>query len=213
MIDLYTSQYYNGIAPSSQKSAEVVVPIVMEIVRPRSVIDIGCGLGHWLAEFQKHRITDLVGIDGAYVPLHQLVVDPTIFWPRDITSSIGQIGDFQAFDLVVCLEVAEHLPLERAESFLDDLTRHAPVVLFSAAIPGQDGTGHVNCSWPSWWAERFARRGFVAYDLIRPIIWSDQRVAWWYRQNILIFSSREIDFPRADPVMDLVHPELWRQAR
>ena len=63
------------------------------------------------------------------------------------------------FDLVNCLEVAEHLDASRADSFVDDLCALGDVVVFSAAIPGQGGTHHVNEQFQSYWQERFRRNG------------------------------------------------------
>jgi hypothetical protein len=77
-------------------------------------------------------------MDGGYVTTSPL---GERFLPHDIATPLPEhlVG---RFDLAVCLEVAEHLPPERAESFIRELCDLAPVVLFSAAIPGQGGTGH-----------------------------------------------------------------------
>lgn len=69
------------------------------------------------------------------------------------------------------------------------LTRAAKVVLFSAAPPGQGGVGHVNEQWPEYWRDLFQAHGFRMLDLIRSRIRDDQRVVWWYRQNLLLFSG------------------------
>jgi hypothetical protein len=65
------------------------------------------------------------------------------------------------------------------------------VVLFSAAIPGQGGTGHVNEQWPKYWRQLFAARGFRLLDPIRPLVREDYRIKFWYRQNILMFASEQ----------------------
>jgi hypothetical protein len=95
------------------------------------------------------------------------------------------------FDLVVCLEVAEHLPEEIAECFIGSLTRLGSVVLFSAAIPSQGGTGHINEQWPAYWEEHFTNRGYVTVDCIRERIWDNEKVDWWYAQNTLIYIEQE----------------------
>jgi hypothetical protein len=90
-------------------------------------------------------------------------------------------------------------------------------VLFSAAIPKQGGAGHVNERWPSYWAQLFAARGYRAIDLVRPLVWNDDRVAYFYAQNIVLY----LDDSRADPdgatsvdlPMDLVHPHLYLRER
>jgi hypothetical protein len=61
------------------------------------------------------------------------------------------------------------------------------VVLFSAAIPHQGGTAHLNEQWQAYWAAFFAQHGYVAVDCIRPRIYGNAKVEWWYRQNILIY--------------------------
>ena len=95
------------------------------------------------------------------------------------------------YDLAVCLEVAEHLPESSASDLVRTLTTLAPIVLFSAAIPGQGGVGHINERWPSYWKSRFEEHGFQRLDPIRPHIWKNRRVHWWYRQNIFLFAARE----------------------
>jgi hypothetical protein len=117
------------------------------------------------------------------------------------------------------LEVAEHLPASAANGFVDTLTRLAPVVLFSAAIPHQLGDGHINEQWQGYWIEKFAARGFRAVDCLRPTIWNDRRIEYWYRQNIFMFASEEglkkhaalrAFLEKARPLpTDLVHPEAF----
>jgi hypothetical protein len=81
------------------------------------------------------------------------------------------------------LEVAEHLPPDRSNSFIAELTALAPVALFSAAIPQQGGTDHINERWQSYWAGLFKKRGFSPLDVIRPAVWENDAVERWYRQN------------------------------
>ena len=70
------------------------------------------------------------------------------------------------------------------------LTAAAPLVLFSAAIPGQPGIRHVNEQWPSYWRRLFAEQGFEQLDPLRREIRHDRRVKWWYRQNLLLYASK-----------------------
>ena len=89
------------------------------------------------------------------------------------------------------LEVAEHLPPDSADALVESLTRLAPFVLFSAAIPLQGGWHHINEQWPEYWAEKFLARGFVAVDCFRPRIWTDDRVQRYYRQNLLLLVRKD----------------------
>lgn len=210
MNDQYPPEFFDKWAPVTKSAAEIIVPLVLGAVGVSSVLDVGCGLGHWLGEFRRHGIDDFLGLDGDHVPQDRLVIPRERFQARDLTLSFD-LG--RKFDLVTCLEVAEHLPAEKAEQFVECLTWHAPVILFSAAIPAQGGSGHVNCQWPSWWAERFIKHGFIAYDP-RPTIWNDPDIAWWYRQNLLIFVSDVVvpmRFRQAGPDLDRVHPQHWRE--
>jgi SAM-dependent methyltransferase len=190
----------------------VVVPLLQAHFTIGSVVDIGCGPGTWLAAFAEAGVTDVRGYDGPYIRPDQLVFPRERYRVADLTQPL-RIE--RRFDLACCLEVAEHLPASQEEPLVDMLTDAAPVILFSAGVPGQPGQGHVNLQWQSHWAELFARRGYQAYDLIRPQIWGRADVYWWYQQNIVIYSKIE---PRARPsptrpeALDLVHPALYLEA-
>jgi SAM-dependent methyltransferase len=192
----YDSAFYDAIAPGCRSSAEVVVPLILEVHPAASVVDVGCGQGWWGAEFAKHGC-EVIGIDGGYVPDRQI----GDFVERDLTASLPRIN---WYDLAVCLEVAEHLPESRAAGFVEDLCSLAPVVVFSAAVPHQTGAGHVNCQWPSWWAALFAEQGYGVDGSLRWQIWADDRVEPWYRQNILIASR---DATPSEP-LDVIHPVI-----
>ena len=61
------------------RSAKEVVPHVLELLKPESVVDVGCGVGSWLAVFREHGIDDFLGVDGAYVDLDLLQIPPESF--------------------------------------------------------------------------------------------------------------------------------------
>jgi SAM-dependent methyltransferase len=205
---------FDWLDETSPASAEVVVPIVLDLVRPASVVDVGCGRGAWLAVFRRHGVADVLGVDGAYVDRGSLVIPTESFLAADL-SHPTDVG--RGFDLALCLEVGEHLPESAAPALVETLTSAAPAVLFSAAIPGQGGVGHVNEQWPGYWAELFARRGYLPFDVLRPRLWEDRRVAVWYRQNAFLYARPELAAERAwateaatgDAVRRLVHPDLF----
>lgn len=112
-------------------------------------------------------------------------------------------------------EVAEHLTPGRAESLVNDLVSLAPVVAFSAAIPGQGGTNHSNERWPSYWRDLFSLAGFDAIDCLRTSNWRNEEIEWWYRQNLILYVKRE-DAHRfrslvSDMPFDIVHPSTFEQ--
>jgi SAM-dependent methyltransferase len=181
----------------------------MQLVSPRSVVDVGCGNGAWLAEFLTYGVQKVLGVD------KDVALDDLLF-PSDRFERIDLSRPFQisgSFDLVICLEVAEHLPPECAESFVDVLVTAGPIVLFSAAVPYQGGTHHVNEQWPDYWEMLFARRGFVAIDCLRALFWANPNVAWWYSQNAIMYVREDNvraypslrEFSEARPLR-LVHP-------
>ena len=181
----------------------------MEMVGPRSVVDVGCGLGTWLEAFLERGVETVVGVDGNWVDGDALRIPSADFRRLDLEKPIDLE---QTFDLAVSLEVAEHIQPERAAQFVASLARLAPVVLFSAAIPYQGGTHHVNERWPSYWVELFAERDLHALDAVRPRIWNRDDVDYWYCQNTILFATEAAmeRFPadlRAAPApLDIVHP-------
>lgn len=184
---LYDTRYFDVSLAGSAASAAACVPLILEVTRPRSVVDVGCGRGAWLAEFIRHGVDDALGMDGSYVRREELLIPPACFRPADLSV---EVPIPRRFDLAVCLEVAEHLPPGCAGGLVDALTRLAPVVVFSAAVPGQGGDGHINERWPAFWAGLFEQRGYGWADPFRPQWWDHPRVDWWYAQNTLLFVSR-----------------------
>jgi len=207
----YTSDFYRKQAADARRSAEIIVPLVVDLIRPNSVVDVGCGVGAWLSVFMEHGVEDVLGIDGEWVDRALLKIPERRFSSFDLEKPF-RID--RRFDLAMSVEVAEHLPAECAEIFVASLTRLAPVVLFSAAIPFQGGTHHLNEQWPEYWAGYFRERGYAAVDCLRKKIWRNDDVDWWYAQNILIFAHR--DFLETHPSLEneqappaLVHPRKY----
>jgi SAM-dependent methyltransferase len=212
----YTKSYYEEIRNGSMRSADVIVPLVLRLLPLRSVVDVGCGEGAWLAAFQRLGVDDMLGVDGGHVDPNLLQIPKDRFHAADLSKPLNLP---RTFDLAVSLEVAEHLPANCAGQFVDSLTRLAPAVLFSAAIPFQGGNHHVNEQWPDKWAELFKERGYVPVDSVRKRVWQDEAVEWWYAQNALLFVSIELlarnpslksEFERTNPEqLRLVHPRQY----
>lgn len=198
----------------------MVVPLIIEKFSPASVVDVGCGPGAWLSVFAEAGV-ECLGIDGASI-LPALQIPRERFVPMDLSHLED---DGRRFDAALCLEVAEHLSENCGEGLVQFLCHKAPIVLFSAAIPGQIGDGHINAQWQEYWRKQFAACGHLAVD-IRPELWGDDRVAYWYQQNMLLYVrddlvSRDYVPPRC---LNVVHPStvnlggreafrmLWRAA-
>jgi SAM-dependent methyltransferase len=207
----YGADFFETIREGCKLSADAVIPRFLQMFladeRPQTVVDVGCGEGHWGRTFEDEGC-EVLGLDG----YTDAVIDCI---PVDLGIPLPDIG--RTFDLAVCLEVAEHLPPERADSFIAELCHLAPVVLFSAAIPGQGGHGHLNEQWPGYWEEKFKAAGLLVTGDFRWSIWNDDRVEIWYRQNLLIaVRDRPESLKRFNfhgPVLPVVHPVLYDARR
>lgn len=176
----YDAKFYSELRPA-QESAREVLPIVFEVLKPASVVDIGCGTGHWLAAARELGVGDILGVDGPWVDKRQLAIPVEDFMVHDLATALKLE---RHFDLALSLEVAEHLPPSAAKTFVQNLCQAADVVVFSAAIPGQGGRRHLNEQWPAYWADLFQKFGFACYDYLRPRIWNNPGVAWYYALKI-----------------------------
>jgi hypothetical protein len=175
------------VSRNSLESAKVVVPLLLEYVTAASVLDCGCKHGEWLSVFQQHGTKEVQGFDrGQYE--RYLIINRSDFRVVDLSRPFSI--DRQ-YDMSMCIEVAEHLPPGAAAPLVRALTAAAPVVVFSAALPGQGGHGHLNEQPHAYWDGLFAGRAFIKIDCVRPRVWQDPRVAWWYRQNMFIYANAE----------------------
>jgi len=185
----YDGEFYDFVGGAASVSAAKVVPITYRLFSPQSVVDVGCGQGVWAQAWKQVGVETVIGVDGDYVDRSRLFIDEESFVPCDLAAPLD-LG--RKFDLVQSLEVAEHIPRDKADVFVDSLVRHGDVVVFSAALPGQGGIRHVNEQPFSYWRDRFADRGFVLIDAIRDKILSDEDVTWWYRYGILVYVRDEV---------------------
>ena len=183
------------------------MPVVLKLLPVKSVLDVGCGTGTWLKVFEDHSVTDYVGIDGDYVDTSQLKMPPGKFLARDLRESWSLS---RRFDLVLSLEVAEHLPETSADQFVAALVNHGDHILFSAAIPGQGGQDHLNEQWPSYWMSKFSAHGYYFHDVVRPLVWNNANVEWWYRQNIFLVKKGP---PVSPALVPAIHPAFYELMR
>lgn len=210
----YNTSYYNDIKEGSLESAHQLVPFILEHIKPSSVLDVGCGIGTWLSVFKQLGITDITGMDGDYVDQGMMLIDKQHFIPADLAKGFTVP---KKYDLVLCLEVAEHLHPEHAGHFIRSLCAAGDLILFSAAIPGQGGVQHFNEQFPGYWAALFSQHGFAVYDVLRKKIWDNKKIDTCYRQNVFFF-VKETETGRyplissgQKGVWDIVHPEHFQR--
>jgi len=210
-MDLTVKYVHKNEVHNINASGEVV-PILVDLFNPQSVLDVGCGIGTWLKSFTNAGVSKILGLDGDYVN-------------RDLLNNYISLEQFQAtdlnnpfnleqkFDLVISLEVAEHLPESSAQYFVESLCKHGDLIVFSAALPGQGGQNHLNEQYKSYWIQKFDLLGYRAFDLLRPRIWDNIKVDWWYKQNIIVFSNKDLSHLKVKeyPFFDVIHPGLLSQ--
>lgn len=187
----YSPNFYEELDQQSFRSARLILATVFEMFDIRSVVDFGCGAGSWLRAAGELGAERLTGIDGYWVDGCRFEGTPISFYPHNLEEEI-RVPDGVGYDLAMSLEVAEHLTPQRARSFVRDICVAAPVVVFSAAIPGQGGTNHINEQWPSYWAAYFAEAGYFPVDIIRPKIYRMNGINSWYKNNVILFLEKEL---------------------
>jgi len=180
----YNEAFYDRQVAGSVSSAEVILGLLYDFYQPQSVIDVGCGRGAWLSVAESLGTKNLIGLDGHWNTKDKLLSQNIDFTSVDLE---GTIDIREKYDLCISLEVAEHLAGKRAKTFIENLCKASNVVLFSAAIVNQGGTNHINEQWQSYWIELFQANGYECFDIFRGVIWENEKVELWYRQNIFLF--------------------------
>jgi 2-polyprenyl-3-methyl-5-hydroxy-6-metoxy-1,4-benzoquinol methylase len=162
---------------------------VIERHRPTSVLDIGCGVGGYVALCARLGVRDLLGVDG-FEPSRDLLCTADQYRQHDLRQRLDLS---RRFDLVVSAEVAEHLEEQHEETFLQNVTRHARrLILFSAARPGQRGHGHVNLKPAEHWLEIFRSQGWVPHHYDTCAVRSLSTFHWFRRNLVLLAHERSI---------------------
>jgi SAM-dependent methyltransferase len=191
----------------SQTGPQSALPAIFPNQRPRSLLDVGCGLGTWLKAANEAGIPEVFGVDGIAVPPGKFMVSTSLFRQQNLTE-IWNLG--RRFEAVLCLEVAEHLDAQFARNLVHSLTLHSDTIIFGAACPGQGGQHHVNCQWPEYWQALFNERGFACADEVRWRIWKDNRIEPWYRQNIFTATKAPEAAGREPRILPVINPDMYK---
>jgi len=204
---MYGHDFYVAQQAGSVASARRILSILCEHYDFETVCDVGTGIGTWLRAAHELGKVALVGFDGPWAIEHPARCTAATFFPVDLNETIT-VTD--RFDLVISVEVAEHLDPARGPGFIHDLCRAGDVVLFGASLPRQPGDGHVNCRPHAYWVDLFRQQGYACLDLFRPRVWHDPAVEPWYAQNCFLFVNstqreRFADAPVA-ALFDVYHP-------
>ena len=206
-------KYKHGEQVHNLKDPSIIVPEIMKLLNPKSVVDFGCGLGTFLCAFKKNGVVDVLGLDGAWVnkALLYKYINPDEFVETNLEK---EIKFNKKYDLVVSLEVAEHLSADSADIFVKNLVNSGNTILFSAAVPNQGGQNHINEQWLTYWEEKFLKYGFIIYDVIRPILWNYSEIFPWYKQNMVLLAPKGLKFNLdvisvPDSMRNIIHYDLF----
>jgi SAM-dependent methyltransferase len=144
--------------------------------QPRSVADLGCGLGQYCEIFKSFGWPLVVGFEGT-----EGMGDVNM----DLTEPYGG----KSFDLVVCLEVGEHIPQELESGFIENLNRFSEKdIVLSWAVPGQPGSGHVNCRHNGYVIERLGKIGF-SHSRKRTEFLRQHSTLSYFKNTLMVFEK------------------------
>ncbi len=190
-------------------SAKILVPYILQLIKVKSVVDVGCGLGQWILTFKENGVENIMGIDGAHVPKDKMYIPEKDFEVYNLENGMNYKPK-KKYDLAISLEVAEHLTLDAADGFVKMLTSLSDIIIFSAAIPNQTGENHLNEQYADYWESKFNKKGYVFLDAFRWKYWNNENVNWWYRQNMYLVVKEEKKklFNFSTNTNPYIHPRL-----
>jgi SAM-dependent methyltransferase len=187
--DIYSPKYYQTLVePYACKSVPQMAKSIVETFHPASVIDIGCGSGALLVALRKLGVHRLLGLDAAEAGLD--IAQARGLDTRKFDIVTDKLLYSACYDVAVSMETAEHLPASAADHYVELLCSLAPVIIFTAAHPGQGGIGHLNEQPPEYWKGYFKAHDFQPLEELvsawQPA-WRAAGVADFYTNNLMIF--------------------------
>lgn len=137
------------------KFFDAIADRIVREIRPQSALDAGCAMG-FLIEALRKRGIEAFGVDISEYAVANIPPEIRPYcWVGSVTEPFPR-----HYDLIVCIEVLEHLLPMEAEQAVENFCRHAEDVLFSSTPTDFKEPSHVNVQPPEYWAELFSRYGF-----------------------------------------------------
>ena len=196
MINLnktYTERWFRQ-RPKLSWRTEPFCKAVWQTLGPfKTLIDLGCGIGEFIAYFHHTHNVLSVGYDGSENSLTHMASGATIY-VHDLRNPLGW-WSYKPIDLCMCLEVAEHIEPEFADVIVDNCCSVSDLILFTAAPPGQEGTGHVNLQLPKYWFKKFETKGYIyRHDKVVELkslleSWKHKKGIKAYYDNAMVFEK------------------------
>lgn len=188
---IYDQKFFNNTFKFENSSAKAFVAILTKHFAPKSVVDIGCGIGLYLAEFKANNI-EILGCDGSPAAIADSLAGDKI----KLHDLCQPLKLNRQFDLCLCLEVAEHLEPAGGQILINTLTDLSHTIIFTAATPGQGpkSLGHINEQLPEYWQKLFEQKNFILNkkltEKIKPEM-AEAKIVWWLTKNLMIFEKHE----------------------
>jgi len=212
-FSLYNKSYYQKHRHGSYRSAMKILGCLTKLIDIKSMFDFGCGIGTWCLAAQELGISDVKGIDQSPYDGDHMLIPHKDYMQINLQNSVSL---YSKADLVISVEVGEHIEDRYSHILVDTLCRHGDLVLFSAALPYQGGTGHVNEQPCSYWRNIFEKSGYCAFDCIRALCWEDDEVEIWYKNNCILYAKNGVHVNKFDnihirPPIDIIHPDMLKR--
>tara|TARA_R110000822_G_scaffold36978_1_gene103742 strand:- start:322 stop:933 length:612 start_codon:yes stop_codon:yes gene_type:complete len=177
---------YESIDSLEKPMANSISHWIKQVVNPNKVIDVGCGPGTYVYSV-RDRGLDAIGYD-----LDQRVKDK----PFLENKSIFDIED--SADMVICIEVAEHIQPEFSQNIVDNLyniLEKDGILLFTAAHVGQGGTDHINNRPKEYWEHKFKEKGLIRCHTLETqlerYVKGDQYMMWFTINQMIFYKIDE----------------------
>lgn len=208
---MYDERYYKRHQAGSYQSALQILRFVHSITHFQTMVDYGCGIGTWGNAARSLGTKEYLGIDQHAFDVGYMLISESEYLQGNLQHPIRLRS---SYDLAVCVEVAEHISKDFADALVDNVCQNSEVVLFSAALTYQGGTGHINEQPCTYWIEKFRSKGYMPVDCIRPAFWDNEQIEIWYRNNCILymtcvaFDRYHKNIPVVSLPADIIHPKM-----
>ena len=181
---MYNNEFHESIENEEQPQAVRLGEYIKAHVPCSKFLDFGCSSGIYVRELENH--VETLGFEFSEEAVKRAVsakvtrCDLTL--PIDLQKTESTLG--------LCLEVLEHIDDSSWRPVLENITKLCDRVIFSAAIPGQGGIGHINCRPKLDWIRRFHGLGWVVdldhtHHMLTHML--NGYHMGWFRQNVVVF--------------------------
>ncbi len=179
------SMYHRGALDTAPSAVTCLLSLYPAL---RIVVDLGCGTGVYLHEFEVRGVETIGYEHSARARRQAERLYGLKVRPFDVQEfkGVGRLAD-----ACLCIEVAHYLPPSLANLLVQHCARSAPLVIFSAAQPGQGGYGHVNAQPREYWIERFAALGYrlnvSTSSRLQDHLRTHLKRGFWLAANVCLF--------------------------